>query len=130
MDFEYVLYWGEDSKLSDEFNFYLYLLNVPIYQSGLPVSDTPLHRTKYCDVKWESPKDAVSIHIHAILFFTQRGFRWYILERRFLNTIPFGRFVLAFKQQNAGTMGQRILHMEHLSNVFENTAFHFFSTGS
>jgi hypothetical protein len=83
MDFEYVLYWGKDSKLSNEFNFYLYLLNVPIYQSGLPVSGTPLHRTKYCDVKRESPKDAVSIHIHAILFFTQRGFKRYTLKSVF-----------------------------------------------
>jgi hypothetical protein len=37
MDFEYVLYWSGGSKLSDEFNFYSYLLNRPIFHTSSKV---------------------------------------------------------------------------------------------
>jgi hypothetical protein len=72
----------------------------------------------------------MSINIHPILFFTQRGFDEVHFETRFLNTLPFGRFVLAFQQQKTSPMRQGKSHMKHLPNVFEHTAFHCFSTGS
>jgi hypothetical protein len=108
MDFEYILYWGGFSKLSDELNFYLYLSIRSIFHtsSAVQMGSVCFWNTTSSYVKWKSPKGALSVNIHTILFLTQLGYDEVHFETRFLDKMPFGSFVLVFSNNRRVPRGK------------------------